>query len=48
MKNNNKTKVTHQHQPGVANTSRMRTTILPGQLAAMDSCFGLLDLNSMA
>ena len=28
-------------QPGVVNTSRRRTTILPSQLAAIDSCFGL-------
>ena len=32
---------TPSHQPGMANTSRMRTTISPGQLAAMDICFGL-------
>ena len=31
----------HKHQPSVANTSRMHTTISPSQLAAMDSCFGL-------
>ena len=29
-----------KHQPGVTSTSRMHTTISPGQLAAMDSCFG--------
>ena len=33
---------TPTQQPGVASTSRMRTTISPGQLEAMDSCFGLL------
>ena len=33
-------------QPGVANTSRMRTTISPGQLAAMDSFFRVKHLYS--
>ena len=41
--------MTHANtKPGVANISRTRTTISLGQLAAMDSCFGLLGLISMA